>query len=68
MIKITKERTTANSTFAIGGVSCSKDRFVVKESLYLRMNIFDEKSTLSPSTKTLSGKFSGRLNDIVKYY
>jgi len=29
----------ANSTFAIGGVSCSADSFVVAESSVLRMNI-----------------------------
>jgi hypothetical protein len=33
----------ANSTFAIGGVSCSADSFVVKESAVLRMNICAEK-------------------------
>jgi hypothetical protein len=31
--------TMPNSTFAIGGVSCSADSFVVKENLYLRMSI-----------------------------
>lgn len=31
--------TAANSTFAIGGVSCSADIFMVKESVVLRMNI-----------------------------
>ncbi len=35
--------TTANSTFAIGGVSCSADSFVVKESAVLRMNICAKK-------------------------
>ena len=33
-----KER-TANSTFAIGGVSCSADSLVVAESFVLRINI-----------------------------
>ena len=28
-----------NSTFAIGGVSCSEYSFVVTKSLYLRLNI-----------------------------
>ena len=32
-----------NSTFAIGGVSCSVDSFVVKGSSVLRMNICAEK-------------------------
>jgi len=31
-----KEQRTANSTFAIGGVSCSGDSFVVTESSILR--------------------------------
>jgi hypothetical protein len=36
----TTERNTAgNSTFAIGGVSCSADTFVVAESFVLRINI-----------------------------
>lgn len=30
---------TVNSTFAIGGVSCSADSFVVAESFVLRINI-----------------------------
>jgi len=34
---------TANSTFAIGGVSCSADSFVIAESAVLRMNICTEK-------------------------
>ena len=33
---------TANSTFAIDGVSCSADSFVVAESFMLRMNICGE--------------------------
>ncbi len=32
-------KTTTNSTFAIGGVSCSADSFVVAESFVLRINI-----------------------------
>ena len=31
--------TTANSTFAIGGVSCSADSLVESESFVLRINI-----------------------------
>lgn len=34
-----QESPTGNSTFAIGGVSCSADSFVVAESFVLRMNI-----------------------------
>jgi hypothetical protein len=38
-----KEAHTPNSTFAIGGVSCSADSLVVAESSVLRMNICAEK-------------------------
>jgi hypothetical protein len=38
-----REKTAANSTFAIGGVSCSADSFVVAESSVLRINICAEK-------------------------
>ncbi len=34
--------TAPNSTFAIGGVSCSKDSFAVAESFVLRINICGE--------------------------
>ena len=34
-----KEQRTANSIFAIGGVQCSADSFVVAESSVLRINI-----------------------------
>jgi hypothetical protein len=33
------EKTTHNSTFAIGGVSCSADSLVVAESFVLRIKI-----------------------------
>lgn len=32
-----ERKTTANSTFAIGGVSCSEDNFVVAENFELRI-------------------------------
>jgi len=35
----TKETPAANSTFAIGGVSCSADSLVVAKSFVLRINI-----------------------------
>jgi hypothetical protein len=31
-----------NSTYPKGGVSCSKDNFVVKESLYLHKDLWSE--------------------------
>ncbi len=49
---MTDERNTgANSTFAIGGVLCSADTFVVKGSSVLRMNICGEKPAHRKSAK-----------------
>jgi len=45
------ESTAYNSTFAIGGVSCSADSFVVTESSVLRMNICAEKPAHRKSAK-----------------
>lgn len=43
-LHLTTERKAAyNSTFAIGGASCSADSFVIAESAVLRMNICGEK-------------------------
>jgi hypothetical protein len=46
-----EEGRPANSTFSIGGVSCSADCFVVAESFVLRMNICAEKLTHRKSAK-----------------
>jgi hypothetical protein len=46
-----KEGRTHNSTFAIGGVSCSAESFVVAESFVLRMNICAEKPAHRKSAK-----------------
>ena len=43
--------TVPNSTFAIGGVSCSSDTFVVAESSVLRINICAEKPAHRKSAK-----------------
>jgi hypothetical protein len=43
--------TTANSTFAIGGVSCFADSFAETESSVLRINICDKKPAHSKSAK-----------------
>lgn len=40
-----------NSTFAIRGVSCSEDSFVVAESLVLRINICGKKPAHRKSAK-----------------
>ena len=43
-----KEQRTANSTFAIGGVSYSADSLVVAESFVLRINICAKKPSSRP--------------------
>ena len=43
--------TSANSTFAIGGVSCSADSLVVAESSVLRINICGKKPAHRKSAK-----------------
>ncbi|MBL0294142.1 MAG: hypothetical protein IPQ04_07710 [Saprospiraceae bacterium] len=48
---MTTEITAYNSTFAIGGVSCSADSFVVAESFVLRINICGEKPAHRKSAK-----------------
>lgn len=45
-------RATHNSTFAIGGVSCSADCFVVAESFVLRIYICAEKPAHRKSAKS----------------
>ena len=47
----TEKTAAGNSTFAIGGVSCSADSFVVTESAVLRMNICGEKPAHRKSAK-----------------
>ena len=42
----TKKRAAYNSTFAIGGVSCSADSFVVAESSVLCINDSAEKPAI----------------------
>ena len=46
-----RRKTAYNSTFAIGGVSCSKDSFEVAESSVLRMNFCAEKPAHRKSAK-----------------
>ncbi len=48
---MTENRPAYNSTFAIGGVSCSTDTFVVAESLVLRINICGKKPAHRKSAK-----------------
>jgi hypothetical protein len=52
----TTERMPAtNSTFAIGGVSCSADTFVQAESSVLRINICGKNRQLLVAAKRTSG-------------
>lgn len=44
-------KTGANSTFAIGGVSCFADTFVVAESSVLRINIYGKNPAHRKSAK-----------------
>ncbi len=49
---MTKERKTAyNSSYPKGGVSCSKDRFVVKGTFVLLINICGDLPTLRVAAK-----------------
>jgi hypothetical protein len=52
-----------NSTFAIGGVSCSADSFVVIESSVLRINICAEKPAHRKSANRY-GQFAGRVRTL----
>lgn len=47
----TERKTTANSTFEIGGVSFSADSFVVAESSVLRINICAKNPAYRKSAK-----------------
>ena len=48
---VDRKARTAHSTFAIGGVTCFYDTFVVKKSAVLRMNICAEKPAHRKSAK-----------------
>jgi hypothetical protein len=47
----TDKNTVANSTFAIGGVPCSADSFVVAESFVLRIKFSGKNSAHRKSAK-----------------
>jgi hypothetical protein len=47
----TERKTTYNSTFAIGGVSCSADSLVVAESSVLRINFCGKRPAHRKSAK-----------------
>jgi hypothetical protein len=51
------KKPTANSTFAIVGVSCSADSLVVKESSVLRINICDKRPAHRKSAKRYAACF-----------
>ena len=47
----TEKRAAYNSTFAIGGVSCSADTFVINQNLVLRINICGDNPAHRKSAK-----------------
>jgi len=49
-----EDGTAGNSTFAIGGASCSADSFVVAESFVLRINISGKNPAHRKSAKRYS--------------
>jgi hypothetical protein len=44
--EISKQSPAVNSTFAVGGVSCSADNFVVNEKLVFQTNFFGKSPAL----------------------
>ena len=54
---VDKIKTTANSTFAIGGVSCSADSLVVAESFVLRINISGKNPAHRKSAKRYASPY-----------
>ena len=48
---ICEKATTHNSTYPKGGVSCSKDSFVVNQTLVLRIKICGESPALQVAAK-----------------
>ena len=59
----TEKTTTANSTFAIGGVSCSADSLVVAESFVLRINI----SGKNPAHRKSAKRYQQGLKNTPKF-
>ena len=59
--------TTADSTFAIGGVSYSADSFVVTENFVLRMNICGKNTAHRKSAKRWWQLFKNISSTVNKY-
>jgi hypothetical protein len=59
-----ERKTGHNSTFAIGGVSCSADSFVVAESSALRINICGKNPVHRKSAKRYLQAYHTNLRDI----
>jgi hypothetical protein len=53
----TEKRAAYNSTFAIGGVQCSADSFVVAESFLLRIDFCAEKPAHRKSAKRYASPY-----------
>ena len=50
-------KTAYNSTFAIGGVSCSKDSFVVKQTLVFQIKFCNKSPALRVAAKRYAQYF-----------
>jgi hypothetical protein len=48
---MTNKKTTANSTYPKGGVSCSKDSFVATRTFVLLINIYNKSPALRVAAK-----------------
>ncbi len=58
----TEKRAAYNSTFAIGGVSCSADSLVVAESFVLRINI----SGKNPAHRKSAKRYASPMAKVLK--
>jgi hypothetical protein len=63
---LTERRAATNSTFAIGGVSCSADSLVVAESFVLRINISGKNPAHRKSAKRFIQKIKQELTSKTK--
>ena len=58
-------RAACNSTYPKGGVSCSKESFVVNQTLVLRINICGENRHLRQAAKRC-GQFKRRFHNLMQ--
>lgn len=58
-----EKRLTANSRFAIGGVSCSADTFLVNQKLVLRLNFCAKKPAHRQSANRYAAFYDDSANN-----